>query len=82
MWNGVAGKKISRRRSDVMGRVNTFGKYGEWRFPQILLQKKAVDGTGPPFKKLGKWPYYDTDDLDAYAEARLGGSRRSTSQTP
>lgn len=44
------------------------------------LAKKAVDGTGPAYRRWGKWPYYAIDDLDQYAEERLGARRRSTSE--
>jgi hypothetical protein len=44
------------------------------------LAKQAVTGEGPPFKKWGKWPYYDTDDLDEFALEKLGPRRRSTSE--
>lgn len=44
------------------------------------LAKKAVYGEGPLFKKWGRFPYYDTDELDRYATEKLGTARRSTSQ--
>jgi hypothetical protein len=43
------------------------------------LAKKACVGGGPIFEYFGRVPYYGTEDLDRYAEARLSGPRRSTS---
>jgi hypothetical protein len=43
------------------------------------LAKKAVEGGGPRFRKYGRWPYYDLDELDRYAIEKLGGLRSSTS---
>ena len=44
------------------------------------LAKQAVVGDGPRYRKYGPWPYYETDDLDKYAEEKLGTFRRSTSE--
>lgn len=43
------------------------------------LAKLAVVGGGPAFRLDGRFPVYDRDTLDAYASARLGPLRRSTS---
>ena len=43
------------------------------------LAKKACLGGGPVFESFGRVPYYRTESLDSYAEARLSGPRRSTS---
>jgi hypothetical protein len=43
------------------------------------LAKKACLGGGPIFESFGRVPYYRTEMLDSYAEARLSGPRRSTS---
>jgi hypothetical protein len=43
------------------------------------LAKKACLGGGPIFEYFGRVPYYGTEYLDRYAEARLSGPRRSTS---
>jgi len=43
------------------------------------LAKLAVIGGGPLYRKAGRFPLYDPDDLDAWASARLGPKRRSTS---
>jgi hypothetical protein len=43
------------------------------------LAKLAVVGGGPIFRKAGKTPLYAPSDLDAWAQARIGAPRRSTS---
>src|SRR5882724_11869421 len=43
------------------------------------LAKKACLGGGPVFESFGRVPYYRTEALDSYAESRLSGPRRSTS---
>ena len=43
------------------------------------LAKKACLGGGPVFESFGRVPYYRPESLDSYAEARLSGPRRSTS---
>lgn len=44
------------------------------------LAKLAVLGGGPPFYKVGRIPLYDVIDLDAWARAKLGRKRTSTSE--
>jgi hypothetical protein len=44
------------------------------------LAKYACIGGGPAFRKAGKFPIYSRDDLDAWAEQRLGKLVRSTSE--
>ena len=44
------------------------------------LAKYACIGGGPPFRKAGKFPIYSRDDLDAWANQRLGELVRSTSE--
>ena len=44
------------------------------------LAKYACCGGGPGFRKAGKFPIYSRDDLDAWAEHRLGKLVRSTSE--
>lgn len=53
-------------------------KWGQPCSPRWLA-KLAVVGGGPIFRKAGRFPLYTTDDLDAWAEARLGKPQRSTS---
>lgn len=43
------------------------------------LAKLAVVGGGPVFRKAGRFPLYQTADLDEWAEARIGTPQRSTS---
>jgi len=43
------------------------------------LAKLAVVGGGPIFRKAGRYPLYDPDDLDDWIESRISGPRRSTS---
>ena len=52
-----------------------------WGLPcsRAWLAKLAVVGGGPVFHKAGKTPLYSPGDLDAWAEARVGAARRSTS---
>jgi|SRR5215831_10014807 len=46
--------------------------------PQTMA-KLAVVGGGPLFRKAGRFPLYEIDDLDAWARLKLGPKRRSTS---
>jgi hypothetical protein len=43
------------------------------------LAKLAVVGGGPVFRKAGRTPIYAPDDLDAWAQARVGAPQKSTS---
>jgi hypothetical protein len=45
------------------------------------LAKLATIGGGPRFRVDGRFPVYDRDELDAFAVARLGPLRASTSDT-
>jgi hypothetical protein len=44
------------------------------------LAKYACTGSGPAFRKAGKFPIYSRDDLDAWAKQRLGKLVHSTSE--
>lgn len=44
------------------------------------LAKLATVGGGPAFQKIGRVPLYPLTELDAWAEDRLGGVRRNTSE--
>lgn len=44
------------------------------------LAKYAVLGGGPAFRKAGKFPIYSRDDLDVWANQRLGKLVYSTSE--
>ncbi len=43
------------------------------------LAKYATVGGGPAFRKFGRFPLYQVEDLDAWAHSRLGPPQRSTS---
>ena len=43
------------------------------------LAKLAVIGGGPVFRKAGRYPIYQPEDLDRWAQARIGPAQRSTS---
>ena len=43
------------------------------------LAKLAVTGGGPVYRKAGRFPIYAPEDLDAWAQMRIGKPRRSTS---
>ncbi len=64
------------RRADAAYYVRT-----TWGIPCSAkwLAKLAVVGGGPIFRKAGRFPIYAPTDLDAWAEARIGAPRRSTS---
>lgn len=42
------------------------------------LAHLAVSGEGPTFHYIGRFPFYYTDDLDAWALGRIGAPLRST----
>ena len=46
--------------------------------PQTLRKLRCIGG-GPPYQKNGQLAVYAVANLDAYAEARLGPLRHSTS---
>lgn len=43
------------------------------------LAKLAVTGGGPIYRKAGRFPMYQADDLDSWAQSRIGEPMRSTS---
>jgi len=45
------------------------------------LAKLAVTGGGPVFRKAGRYPIYRPDDLDRWAQARIGPAQKSTSDS-
>ena len=66
------------RRAEAANYIHlTFG------FPcsRQWLAKLAVIGGGPVFHKAGRTPIYASPDLDRWALARLGRTRKSTSDT-
>lgn len=44
------------------------------------LRTIAVKGTGPAFRKAGRFPLYELADLDSWAQAKLSPKVRSTSE--
>jgi hypothetical protein len=44
------------------------------------LQKWATSGGGPVYRRFGIRALYTAADLDAWAKAKLGAPRRSTSE--
>jgi hypothetical protein len=65
------------RRSEAAAYVTQ--RYG---FPcsRQWLAKLAVMGGGPVFRKAGRYPIYQPDELDRWAQARIGPPQRSTSE--
>jgi hypothetical protein len=55
----------------------------EWGLPCAAqtLAKLAVLGGGPVFRKAGRYPLYLAQDLDLWAETKIGKPLRSTSDT-
>jgi hypothetical protein len=64
------------RRADAA--IYVTDRYG---FPcsRQWLAKLAVVGGGPVFRKAGRYPIYQPDDLDRWAQARIGPAQHSTS---
>jgi hypothetical protein len=46
-----------------------------------LLDKLAVSGLGPEFRKVGRFVVYEETALDAWALPQIGPPQRSTSET-
>lgn len=44
------------------------------------LAKLACVGGGPQFRKIGKYPLYSQDDLDAWASSKMTATVSSTSE--
>jgi hypothetical protein len=44
------------------------------------LRTTACKGTGPVFRKCGRYPLYDEADLDTFALAKMSPKVRSTSE--
>jgi hypothetical protein len=53
----------------------------QWGLPcaRQTLAKLAVTGGGPTFRKAGRYPLYMIDDLDSWAQAKIGRPQKSTS---
>lgn len=54
-------------------------KYGIRAKPATLAKYASVGG-GPRFRRAGRFPVYDTEDLDAWAAGKLSRVVSSTSE--
>jgi hypothetical protein len=71
----MAGKLIDRREaSDYL-----WIRYGIRAKPATLAKYASIGG-GPPFRRAGRFPVYDTDDLDRWAQMRVSPLVHSTSE--
>ena len=50
------------------------------RYKPRTLAKLAVEGGGPPFFYIGRFPIYEVEDLDAWAVGRMRGPFSSTTE--
>lgn len=68
-------KRLLRRKEAA----NYLGAH--WGIPISCqtLAKYAVIGGGPPYRKAGRFPLYELEDLDHWAQARLGPKLYSSS---
>jgi hypothetical protein len=55
-------------------------KFGIPCSPKTLAKLACVSSDGPPFRLAGRFPLYSTDDLDAWAQSKIGPLVRSTSE--
>jgi hypothetical protein len=53
----------------------------QWGYPcsPSTLAKLAVIGGGPVFRKAGRFPLYLPEDLDRWAQSKIGRPQTSTS---
>ena len=73
----VSNFPVNMRRADAARYIReTYG------IPCVAttLAKYACIGGGPAFRRAGKFPIYSRDDLDAWANQRLGKLVHSTSE--
>ncbi len=68
-------KKYLRRKQAAEYLQERYGAY-----TNDTLAKLACIGGGPLFKKLGPYPVYTPEDLDAWAESRMSRPVHSTSE--
>ena len=68
-------KAFFRRREAAEYLQQQFGAYTVG-----TLAKLACVGGGPIFRKIGKYPLYSQQDLDAWAAARMSSPVSSTSE--
>jgi hypothetical protein len=69
--------RLFRRKQAGQYLLDTYG-FGA---PTTLAKIACVSSDGPPFRKCGRIVLYDPADLDAWAQRKLTGLRRSTSDT-
>jgi predicted DNA-binding transcriptional regulator AlpA len=65
----------------LMSRAETVAHLNyAWGFRRspITLSKWASAGTGPPFRKLGRYTYYSKADVDDWMQSRLSARQQST----
>ena len=72
-------RRIPLRRKDAANYVQD--EHGQPCSPKTLA-KLAVGGGGPAYRKAGKFPLYEPDDLDEWALAKLSPKVRSSSELP
>jgi hypothetical protein len=70
-------RRIPLRRKDAAKYVRDV--HGQPCSPKTLA-KLVVVGGGPAYRKAGKFPLYETDDLDEWALAKLSPKVRSSSE--
>jgi hypothetical protein len=67
-------------------RADGASRYLQQRWGVVIkpstLSKLRCTGGGPKFRRAGRWPIYETADLDAWAEARRSKKVASTSDLP
>ncbi len=68
--------KTLLRRSEAAAFLQE--RYGA--YTTATLARLAVQGGGPPFVKFGRFPLYDTADLETWAKARMTKLVHSTSE--
>src|SRR4051812_832950 len=71
----LTGMRFLRRAEAAIYVETTYG------FPcsRQWLAKLAVVGGGPTYRKAGRTPLYAPDDLDTWANSRIGEPQQSTS---
>ena len=70
-------RRIPLHRKDAAKYVRD--EHGQPCSPKTLA-KLAVVGGGPAYRKAGKFPLYEPDDLDEWALAKLSPKVRSSSE--
>lgn len=78
MTNENYPNRLLRRKDAAAYIQENFGQHCTGAY----LAKLAVTGSGPVFRKAGKFPLYAPIDLDDWAQKRLTRAVRSTSELP